>query len=335
MYSARTILTKYRKRNYPINFKDSDLKKFQNAIYNECKPLSKIIIKNAFVLGNTIFSIRKIKYYSRQTHTYGIGRKKSILLLLNLIKKRKIIAAGIWIIDNHSFAYYHWLVESLTRLVIISDEEKEYPIILPMKYRSLSYVQESLSILGFNILYYNENDHLLVKKLILPDITVRGMCFSNESLFGLKQKFNSLNAIPQQPFRKIYVSRKYSNARNITNEDELLNILNKYNIEIFHFENMSISQQIKLLQETIFIIGPHGAGLSNILFVPNITTVLEIRNKCDTHWNMFYAMASDLSLNYFYYLAEPDSNDSHNANLTIDLKEIEILLENIMSQYTS
>jgi len=57
------------------------------------------------------------------------------------------------------------------------------------------------------------------------------------------------------------------------------------------------------------LIGIHGAGLTNILFMPKGASVLELRRKDDSHNNCYFSLASALELNYFYQLCEVDNEN--------------------------
>ena len=51
------------------------------------------------------------------------------------------------------------------------------------------------------------------------------------------------------------------------------------------------------------IIGIHGAGLSNMIFMPFGSSVLEIRPYDDVANNCFYSLAATLNLNYGFAFA--------------------------------
>lgn len=321
----------YRTRSSPVNLKSIDFKLFANAIKVEVKPPTTVRLFGAYILDDTVFSLKKMKYHSHYTHSNGIGRKKALRLLVNIFKKKNKIESGIWITDNFSYAYYHWVVECLTRLYDLDDKEKKQPILLPLRYKNLSYVHQSIYLLGFSVHYYNTKQPCYIKKLILPSITARGMFFSIESLSFQKKVFSNKIVCNNIPYRKIYITRENSNSRKVLNEHQFVDFFKRYDIEVFNLENLSFIEQVKIFSETTLLIGPHGAGLANMLYLPKESIVLEIKNKYDDYWNMFYGMASDLGHNFFYILAEPTTDDTHDSNLMLDKDEFEHVIDQIVT----
>jgi capsular polysaccharide biosynthesis protein len=73
-------------------------------------------------------------------------------------------------------------------------------------------------------------------------------------------------------------------------------------------EDLSFIRQIKLMQGTKVLLGAHGAGLTNMLFMPAGSVVVEIRKEGDCHNNCFYSLASALGHRYYYAIAKSSSS---------------------------
>ena len=78
---------------------------------------------------------------------------------------------------------------------------------------------------------------------------------------------------------------------------EILKILKKFEFEVLQFENYSILD-VKILSKTE-VLGPHGSGLANMLFMNKNSKVIDVREKEDDFRNALMSMASDLNLNYY------------------------------------
>ena len=79
------------------------------------------------------------------------------------------------------------------------------------------------------------------------------------------------------PYKITFLSRKNAKYRRIINEKELLKELEKKydNINLVEFENLSIQQQITLMNETKLFIAPHGAGIiSSFYMQPNTKCII-------------------------------------------------------------
>jgi capsular polysaccharide biosynthesis protein len=74
----------------------------------------------------------------------------------------------------------------------------------------------------------------------------------------------------------IYIARTDASNRVMTNEPALIAMLQERGIQIVVPGNLSVSRQIALFRSARLIIGPHGAGLSNIVFCEPASYVYEL-----------------------------------------------------------
>jgi hypothetical protein len=78
--------------------------------------------------------------------------------------------------------------------------------------------------------------------------------------------------------RRLFIDRESSSSKRIVNQKELMEILAKYDFEIFKPEDHSVLEQIITFRNSNFIIGAHGAALANLMFCKPQTNVIEIRS---------------------------------------------------------
>ena len=78
-------------------------------------------------------------------------------------------------------------------------------------------------------------------------------------------------------------------------------ILKKFGFETVASEQLSFAEQVKLFARAEVVVTPHGAGLGNLLFVPEGCKVLEILDR-DYVNDHYYNLSSILGLNYYYQL---------------------------------
>ena len=87
---------------------------------------------------------------------------------------------------------------------------------------------------------------------------------------------------------------------------------------------MSIQEQMRLFAESEFVIGVHGAALTNFLFVPLDCRVVELANGIEQ------PHIGDLSkargLDYTIVMGAPDGVEDHHADFTVELAEIRQLI---------
>ncbi|MEM7597467.1 MAG: glycosyltransferase family 61 protein [Pseudomonadota bacterium] len=78
------------------------------------------------------------------------------------------------------------------------------------------------------------------------------------------------------PSRRIYVSRQRSARRRIVNGAEVGDILAARGFEEVFAEEHSIVEVARLMAEAEYVVSPHGAGLTNLVFCAPGTKVLEV-----------------------------------------------------------
>ncbi len=98
---------------------------------------------------------------------------------------------------------------------------------------------------------------------------------------------------------RIYLKRADYSERNIKNGKCVEALFKKYNFEIVEAENFTPLQQKELFSGCTFIAGIHGAGLTNLIFMPKGSTVLELLPPLSA--TAAYAKSA-LALGYQYLL---------------------------------
>ena len=103
----------------------------------------------------------------------------------------------------------------------------------------------------------------------------------------------------------LYISRRNARARHIVNEKAVLQALKPLNVEPLVLENNSFARQVDLFGAARVVIAPHGAGLTNMLWMRPGSRVIEVRREQDAHNNCYFTLAAALGLDYRYSLASP------------------------------
>jgi len=179
------------------------------------------------------------------------------------------------VISGH--CYYHWLFNSLPRLGLLEAagwtlSSLDFIITNPLRH---PFQRESLEMLGIQPRQIRETHPAttyLAERLLLTTIPNWIRNFHHQFLR------NRLAPPPRSDNRRrrIYLGRRGSRHRQVTNEDEVVRALAGIGIETCHPENLSFLDQIRLFQSADVVIAPHGAALANIVFCPPNTQVAEI-----------------------------------------------------------
>ena len=125
-------------------------------------------------------------------------------------------------------------------------------------------------------------------------------------LMALKRQIDAqLPDVPHERNR-IYISR--SGRRRILNEDALITLLEKYNIEFIEDKPRTVAEQVAIYRNASFIIGPHGASFTNILWCQPGTHLIELFSP-NYMPDFFPYMAQRLGLRYSAYFYGPESSN--------------------------
>ena len=108
-------------------------------------------------------------------------------------------------------------------------------------------------------------------------------CLSKHALSLVKYKIESFLELSLaksgKSSKRIIVSRGSSTTRRWLNENECINLLDTLNFKLIDPSKLSLSQQVEAFSNAEIILGPHGAGLTNIMFCNPGTKVIEIRSQ--------------------------------------------------------
>ena len=206
--------------------------------------------------------------------------------------------------------FYHWMADSLPRLLVLREQHPGCQLLMPAPVAG--YMQQTCAALGFTDLLTVEKDDIIHADTLVVPAHTTPLGYQHPPL--LKQVRDELvaalaPAVPGRPpqRRRVYVSRARQKLRRLVNEDEILPLLAQYGFETVFFEELSLTQQVRLMQETAVLLGVHGAGLTNMLFLPAGATVIEMVNleKLERTAEkgfeniLYFRMAGGLQLPYY------------------------------------
>jgi len=205
------------------------------------------------------------------------------------------LAEAVWILerayDNHS----HWLTAHLPKLLLLESLGRLRNVLLPR--RRTPTMQATLERAGFDpaaFLPFDETRPLSVERLTV----VGADRFRPELLAPLRARL----ALPAQARRRrLFISRAKAKSRRLVNEDALWPLLERAGFERVHLEALDFDAQRALMAEADILLGPHGAGLTNMLFCAPGAQIVEIMDPDYPNPN-FYALAC--AMEHGYWLVE-------------------------------
>jgi len=77
---------------------------------------------------------------------------------------------------------------------------------------------------------------------------------------------------------RIYISRNLVTHKRLANEDQLLPLIEKYGFAVVRPEQLLLAQQVRTFSKARVVLSAHGAGMTNVMFSPSPTIVLELQD---------------------------------------------------------
>ncbi|HZY36651.1 MAG TPA: glycosyltransferase family 61 protein [Mucilaginibacter sp.] len=211
------------------------------------------------------------------------------------------------------FNYFHWITESIFRLWMVRRNLDKCTLLLPEYFKDADFIMGSLEPFNIKNIYFIPNGKsLMVKNLCLPQIKQVCDSYNRRHLKQVRGFYTNYvqaeKKIAIGMGNKLYVSRRLAKRRKVVNEEEILLVLEKYGFETFHPEKFSFLEQVAIFSRVRYLVGEHGSGLTNLLFVPEGASLLELHkdktNELDHPSPLFWYMAEGLGIHYYHQLCE-------------------------------
>jgi capsular polysaccharide biosynthesis protein len=220
---------------------------------------------------------------------------------------------------------YHWFFDCLPRLYIVLQTIAE-PIKIIMRRDLPQYQHETLQFLlqahpNVHVVYIGKHEKWETEQFLLPSFISNaqsGYLPQPVSNWLRSKIWEGYKVERSSQKRRIYISRAGAKTRQLLNENQLLPLLASYDFEIIRAEELSYQQQVQLFYNTEAVIAPHGAGLTNLLFVEHCK-VLEFHpaNLVKTH---YFLLGKGLG---FDYSAIVGSVGDASENYSIEVQRVE------------
>lgn len=225
--------------------------------------------------------------------------------------------------NQRSNNYYHWHVENIIKLrgALKYQKENDENVQLVVSPELSKWQRDSLKLLGFSgddLYYWNKSNVKFSKILTVPNLRNRPGC--------VKWLRDAMSVGIKNHSKNIYISRKDATSRSVVNRNEIEEILTKYDFEIVVPGKYDLSTQISKLSQAKTVVGPHGAGLTNILHCKPGIHLLEVFPEDDVR-EQYYRLADMLEHDYSYMLCPSEGSD-----IFVDPYMFEEMLEKILSQ---
>lgn len=202
---------------------------------------------------------------------------------------------------RESGIYYHWMVDVLPRFHLLQKlgiPADKYVLngnwLAPFQFETL----DMLGIPRERLLFSDDDMHLRAKRLLVP-----GCEFGIVPKWALRYVRHELmekpGIRPHGERVRLFISRARAKKRRLLNEAELASRLSRHGFRAVELETMPVAEQIRLFASADIVIGPHGAGLTNLIFCKPGTKVIELFSPNHMH-TCYPVISSHMDLEHYY-----------------------------------
>lgn len=216
---------------------------------------------------------------------------------------------------NHGASYYHWFLDGLTRLVHLDQFPSDTRIIIPANLPE--FAVRSIEWLGLSDRTIPATDcDLRVEDYWFAGPTMLSGCPDPLGVTWLRKQFIGSNYEPGTDL--IYIDRRQK-RRLCANADALADRFKDRGWIVVDPGELEFSEQVALFSKAKAVAGIHGAGMTNLLWMPSRGKVLEImpsrrRNGC------YAGIAACIGLSHRSWVVASDRL----ANITVPLSELDM-----------
>jgi capsular polysaccharide biosynthesis protein len=325
-------MRRFIKVGLPENFHKSDVCQFREHKYELLK-LNTFLLEDVTITNEGICFIHG-SLIEQSVHWYRdkieIFRLQGLLCLMDFPTQKKDDSQKYFMIQGPVFNYYHWIIESLPRLLASRKYSKEVTLILPYQTKDSDFVNESLNSFVFgDIIYMPKQTNFFMRSLIMPQINPyftsynpRIICKTRD--FYKKNIFRNYSSEIPKPFKRIYLLN--NDIRQIANEREIIFILEKNDFKVIDLSEYSFSNHVHLLNNAEVVVSSNQDLFACINFLKPGSKVLELKterqNESDFYFERYWYLSSCLGLKYFYQFCNPSYPLEYEeiSNLKVDIK---------------
>ena len=227
--------------------------------------------------------------------------------------------------------YYHWVHDALLRMYgILERLPADVRLIVPGKLRPFQ--EDALTLMGIDrsrwVPFTGEELWALEWLFFAPPTSKTGHS-SPHAVAWFRHRVNQeLGLGVAAAKRRVFVSRRLADRRRIVNESDVVACLQQYGFETFTTEALSFRDQAALFADAEVVVANHGAGLTNVMFMPPGAKVIEIFEPGLIHY-CYWTLSEAAGLEYWYFVGDavPTSRYPTQADVFVPLDKLERTLQ--------
>ncbi|MBL1233284.1 MAG: glycosyltransferase family 61 protein [Vicingaceae bacterium] len=271
---------------------------------------------------------------------------------IKMIRPTIELEQGIFLSGHWPHNWYHWLIEILPKREVyefLPKKYKNYPLLIPEKIKNLKNHTIVLNQLFPNatVIYLKDIHWYKIEDLVWLDSPV----ISSPDFKYKRANFNILDTNLNWELMKTFKKRLLNAEKNLSpkrriflarnqdkrayNQNEVYEMLKKYDFESVYFENLTPEEQINTMNNTNFIVGPTGAAWANLIFcneyIKGVIWMPDIVRNANIYANL--AQLSKINLVHYYYPCKSDDwieFMNSNETVVINTNKLEEIIINLL-----
>lgn len=177
------------------------------------------------------------------------------------------------LMNTWSDGYHHFLAEVVPKFVLFEEQIRSGLVLMP-RCRP-KFISDFLEEFGFNNII-DTDGNVFSRKLTVISNPNSGHYHPEHLKATREWAISRIGLVPAKPERKIYVTRRNARARRVLNEDYVEKKLKSRGFECLDLDNIGFREQVVIFSECAELVGIHGAGLTNAIFMPPGGSVTEL-----------------------------------------------------------
>ena len=207
----------------------------------------------------------------------------------------------LYLANRNSSGYFHFITELLTTLVWLTDQDiVNYQLVLPSILK-VDWVLQFLAIFEVGEVCWLDSRSLIHHCWIAAATAIQGS-YDGSEIRKLRcimhQRFLESATPAAPPPSKIIISREDADSRRLINHQSLYLKLKDLGFETFLLSELSVEEQVFLFARATHVVAPHGAGLTNMIWMQEKSYVYEIRAHENANDNCYFALSQHLNIQY-------------------------------------
>jgi hypothetical protein len=171
--------------------------------------------------------------------------------------------------------YFHWLFEAVSRWLLASPSlPEDMPLVTPKLDPMERLALQAAGVPDERLVELPDSALLRFSELFVID---RGVRQSVQIAPAAARALRDLGAKEPATRLRLFISRANARRRRIVNDAELASTLERHGFTTLRAEELTVPEQIDLFASAEVVLGMHGAGLTNSVFCPAGTTILELQ----------------------------------------------------------